>query len=556
MNPGKAFRIVPLLGLVLLALWSGAGTAAAHAVLVGSDPAYGAMLEHAPERLSVSFDEPVTAAADAISVLDSEGRRADGGGLSTADGGRTLLVPLRSGLSNGTYLLGWSLLSADGHLVSGSIVFGIGVPPDLSVSTPPPDPLRAALDTVVRLLTGLGYAGLALGVGIPVAARLVWPPGGRTLVARQLTWVGAATMAVTALLIFAATPGRLAGATGWSDPRVWSQSVATVIGAAAVVRFAASWALLIGGSRSAGRGAIREVDGETGTVGAVSPHRMVLGARVRERLFGVGAIVAVAATAVSGHAVSGEFRWLALVSTIAHLLAMAVWVGGVVLVLLAWRTDARLRVVRAFGPVAAAAVAVVVVSGVVQSWRAVYPLAALWHTSWGLLLLAKVGLVVVALGTAVAMRRVAGGDGGSRLVRTEFGIQIAVLIVSALLTGVAPARDTYNPAATLQARLGPLTAVVDVDGTQVGRQEFTVRLRDQAGTPVTVLEVTGQLSTGDDASVPIEVPFRRVEPVGLGPDYFVSQSVRVPAPGQWRLRLTVVASRVDGYAATLRYRVW
>ncbi|MEC3913798.1 copper resistance CopC/CopD family protein [Nocardia sp. CDC160] len=540
--------LILLLGYAAAAIFLGAATASAHAVLVSSDPAYGAMVDHAQDRVSITFDEPVTAAPNAVTVTDRDGGRVDTGNAETSNGGRTIALPLRSGTANGTYLLGWSLLSADGHVVAGSIVFGIGVPPDLTVTAAHLDPLIAMLDTVVRLLTAVGYLGIVLAVGIPLAVRLIWPEASRARAITQVIRVGAAATAIAAFLTFAATPGRLAGAAGWGNAQVWVQSAASLLGASALVRVVAATVL-----------------GWAATAGRVTAVR-------RDMTAGAAAAAVVLAVAVSGHAVTGEYRWAAVSSTVLHVVAMAVWVGGVILVGLAWRTTRRAEVVARFGPVAGGAVTVLVLSGLVQSWRAVSPVAALWDTSWGRLLLVKLVLAALAVGVALVVRTA--GTGGvvlagassarrwtigrrsGRSVWAEIGLQVAVLVVTALLTGVAPARDTYDPAATLEASVGPLRAQVHVDGTHAGRQEFTVRLRDSSGMPVGALEVTGRLERVEGGTGPVEVVFRRVEPVELGPDYFVSRAVPVPVAGEWRLWLTVVADRTKGYAATVPYRVW
>ncbi|MGW4355375.1 copper resistance CopC/CopD family protein [Nocardia sp. NPDC004582] len=561
----SATALLVALGTVSAALILTAAPASAHAVLVGSDPGYGAMVEPAPDRVSITFDEAVTAAPNAVTVTDRDGERADTGATESTAGGRTIVLPLRPGVRNGTYLLGWSLLSADGHVVAGSTVFGIGVPPDLTVTATPPDPLIAVLDTVVRLLTALGYLGIALAVGLPLAARMVWPDAVRTSAVAQVIRIGAATTAIAALLTFATTPGRLAGAAGWAEGRVWSQSATSFAGTVLLVRAVGAIALVR---------AARQSPPPASPVGVVRTTRNGL---VRSRIgvsvpwADVAGGVVLSATALSGHVMAGEYRWAAVISAVLHLVAMAVWVGGVLLVGLAWRTSRRNEVVGRFGPVAAGAVAVLAVSGVFQSWRAVSPLAALWSTSWGLLLSAKLVLVAVAVGAAVVARGIGGraraGAGrrpvatrsasdASWVVRAELAAQVAVLVVTALLTGVAPARETYDPPASFQARVGSLTAAISVDGTHAGRQEITVRLRDAAGTPVGALEVSGRLERADGGIGPVEVPFRRVEPVELGPEYFVSRPVRVPLAGEWRLRLTVVADRTSGYAATVPYRVW
>ena len=60
-----AFAAALLLGL--------AGPAAAHATLVDTDPAQGEVLEEAPERVVLTFDEAVRGVPDAVQVFDAEG---------------------------------------------------------------------------------------------------------------------------------------------------------------------------------------------------------------------------------------------------------------------------------------------------------------------------------------------------------------------------------------------------------------------------------------------------------------------------------------------------
>lgn len=183
------------------------GTAAAHAVLVGTDPGYGAVLAPGQSRVSVTFDEAVTVAESGLTVLDRDGERVATGEIRYTDNDHTVSSALPADLADGTYLLSWVILSADGHTVGGSSVFGVGVLPDTTLTAPPPDPLLAALDTMVRLLAALGYLGIVLGVGVPLVV-LVCGPAAPELV-RQLGVAGAATVAVTSVAVFAITPGRL-----------------------------------------------------------------------------------------------------------------------------------------------------------------------------------------------------------------------------------------------------------------------------------------------------------------------------------------------------------
>ncbi|MBH0777146.1 copper resistance CopC/CopD family protein [Nocardia bovistercoris] len=516
---------------VFVVLAGVAGPAGAHAVVVGTVPAYGASVDVAPERVTVTFDEGVTAAERAVTVTDRDGVRVDAGEVSTADGGRTVAVRLPPDLPRGTYLLGWVVLSADGHTVSGSSVFGVGVPPDLTLAAPPPDPLRAAVDTVIRLLAALSYLGIAAAVGAPLIARSVWPAGIRAAALGRLVRVGAVTVAVTAVLTFLAVPARLAGAAGWGDPEVWWQAAGSTLGAAALVRAVAAGIIAVVGER------LRDVGGGAS--------------------WGVGGVVVVVSTAVAGHAAAGADRPIAVVSTVIHLTAMAVWIGGLLVALLLRRHPDRAGILTRFGRYAAASIVALAVTGAYQTWRSVTPVQALWTTSWGRLLLLKLVVVFAVLGVAVAVRAAVRRSGdGTRLLRVEVALQVAVVTVTAILVGVTPARDSYDPPVTMVADLGPVRADVSVDGAGAGDQEITVRLRDGSGAAIGAARVSGQLTRADADAGPIDIAFRRVEPVEFGPHYFSAESVRVPLAGQWRLRLTVVVDRTNAYTATVPYRVW
>ncbi|MEV4152799.1 copper resistance protein CopC [Nocardia salmonicida] len=514
------------------------GTAAAHAVLVGTDPGYGAVLAPGQSRVSVTFDEAVTVAESGLTVLDRDGERVATGEIRYTDNDHTVSSALPADLADGTYLLSWVILSADGHTVGGSSVFGVGVPPDTTLTAPPPDPLLAALDTMVRLLAALGYLGIVFGVGVPLVV-LVCGPAAPELV-RQLGVAGAATVAVTSVAVFAITPGRLGGAAGWADPSVWGSALTSTTGASASVR--AVGAILLG----IGLVPITKVI-------AAQPPR---GAAVRALLpAATGALTVLIASAASGHAVSGPNRVVAVASTTGHIAAMAVWGGGVGAALLLWRGADRLAALRRFGALAITAVAVLAVTGTVQALRAVEPLAALWTTSWGRLLLVKLASVLLALVFAALIRRhLTSGELRPIALRVETATLGAVLVISAVLAGITPARDAYDPPTHSTVTLGPVRAALDIDGAGAGEQQLTVRILDTTGTPLDVLDLTGRL-TRDDDSLPIDLEFRRVTPRDLAPDYFLAEA-RIPVSGEWRLRLTVTIDRGTAYAATVPYRVW
>jgi copper transport protein len=125
-----------------------------------------------------------------------------------------------------------------------------------------------------------------------------------------------------------------------------------------------------------------------------------------------GAAVAlgiVLTTAGIGHAAAGPWVPFALATTTVHVAAMTVWLGGLAGLLLGvLRRGVPLTEMAAalpgFSRMAFAAVSALVVTGIIQAVREVTSPGALFTTEYGLLLTAKLCVVVVVLGAAAVSR--------------------------------------------------------------------------------------------------------------------------------------------------------
>ncbi|MDQ2708600.1 MAG: copper resistance protein CopC [Actinomycetota bacterium] len=112
--------------MVAFGLLLGTGTAFAHNVLISSDPADGASLDSGPARAVLRFDLPVQPSFSAMTVVGPDGGHYEDGG-ATADGstadGSTVSVAVHPLGPVGRYLIGYRVVSDDGHPVSGSVSF-------------------------------------------------------------------------------------------------------------------------------------------------------------------------------------------------------------------------------------------------------------------------------------------------------------------------------------------------------------------------------------------------------------------------------------------------
>ncbi|MGI5529263.1 copper resistance protein CopC [Streptomyces syringium] len=388
-----------LLAALLCALGLGATPASAHAALTSTDPANGSVVQTAPQRITLRFSEGVLLNADSIRVLDPDGERVEQGGPEHVDGkSDSAAVALRAGLARGTYTVAWQAVSADSHPVAGAFTFSIGAPSKTTVKA---TATVTEVDPAVEVLYDAGryaaYAGFVLLVGGCVFAGVC-----RSSRSVQRIAVGGwitlfASTAALLLLRGAYTSGK--GIGDVLDLALLGDVLATKPGAALLSRLlllsaAAVFLAVLFGSYA------REDDDRT------------RGER-RDVAYGLGiggTVVAVglAATwAMAEHASVGIQAWLAMPVDVVHLVAVAVWLGGLAALLATLRSGEPLKraaVVR-FSRLAFASVCALVATGLYQSWRQVGSWDALTGTSYGRWLLVKAGLVIVLVGVAYFSRR-------------------------------------------------------------------------------------------------------------------------------------------------------
>lgn len=108
---------------VVVALLGGIGPAAAHSTEVATDPAKGATLAVLPQRVTITLNEKPMDVGHGLVVTGPDGVKvsADEPVLT----GHGISVPVVSQGPAGEYTVGYRVVSADGHVVSGSYTFTV-----------------------------------------------------------------------------------------------------------------------------------------------------------------------------------------------------------------------------------------------------------------------------------------------------------------------------------------------------------------------------------------------------------------------------------------------
>ncbi|MEU9026065.1 copper resistance protein CopC [Streptomyces sp. NPDC048383] len=418
-------RLALVLAALLATLFTAAAPATAHAALTASDPQDGAVVATAPAQVTLSFSEQVAMGDDSIRVMDPQGRRVDTGELRDMCSGSIIRygTALHTGLPNGTYTVAWQAVSADSHPISGAFTFSIGAPSATNVALPTQQAGGGPVGVVYGIARYAAYAGFTVLVGGAAFILLCWRRGSaqpslQKLVVRGWVTLTAATLVMLALRNPYTGSGKfadvfdLAGLQAVLETKTGASFVSRLLLLGAAALFVA---VLFGayarhqqasGSGEAGSAGPDGPDGPDGPAGEgkKQPNDLAFGLGIG------GAVVAagIAATwALSEHASTGIQTGIAMPADVLHLLAVATWLGGLTALLVALYKvpDIERDAVRRFSKVAFVSVAVLVVTGVYQSWRQLGSWSALTDTSYGRLLMIKVGLVLVLLGIAWLSRK-------------------------------------------------------------------------------------------------------------------------------------------------------
>ncbi|MFI8888755.1 copper resistance CopC/CopD family protein [Streptomyces paradoxus] len=379
-----------LLGTVLLLLLAGAAPASAHAALRSTDPDDGSLVRQAPRHVTLTFTESVGLLDDSFRVFGPDQRRVHTGEATHADGrSDTARIGLPGKLAEGTYTVAWRVVSADSHPVSGAFSFSVGKRSATTTQVdtgPTEDPLTRGLYDAARYLA---YLAAALLVGTAAFALLCRPahtsPLRRPLVAAWWTLLGS----TAALLLLRAPYEAGTGPATAFDTTALGRTLTSRPGLALLARLLV---LLL-----------------TAVFLTWLSRRRDTGRRPVALAAGTALAAALALTwAAAEHASAGIQVPVAMTSSVVHLLATGVWLGGLVALLLTLRRssgDDLVEVVPRFSRIAFASVTVLAVTGLYQSWRGLGSLSALTGTSYGRLLLAKLAGVAVLLLVAGYSRR-------------------------------------------------------------------------------------------------------------------------------------------------------
>ncbi len=457
----------------------------AHAVLVRTSPLPSSVVNRPPPVVLLTYSEAVEPRFAIVSVTNAAGQQQIAGPpRRSATDPNTLVVPLHR-VAQGWYLVYWRVISVDGHPVRGAFTFAVGPNPGPAPRFPVPSISETAATPSLVTARAIVFLSIMAAIGLFILRIATARPLVRRVPGTRLRALSIA-FGISAAIALIATPVYVVMATAQFALR-------------STFDFGNVLPLLRDSAFGRGYLDLELTFALFVLAGAISlwvdrperPQRSIA-----ELMSTAGALLAAAATllvpGLSGHAAQTAPRGLSVALDWLHLTAGSIWIGGLIGLLVLWRSLPVARRVAGlsvcvprFSNTAFVSVLALIGSGVGASIIHLPTFSSLWQTSYGQALLVKIGLLGMALMLAsvnllrTRPRLAAHGNRSElgagaavllrRLVSAETLLVSAAVVAAAVLSSLPPPAKALAEAGSAIARVGPgpVTEVVNKNGYRI-----------------------------------------------------------------------------------------
>jgi copper transport protein len=257
-----------------------------------------------------------------------------------------------------------------------------------------------------------------------------------------------------------------------------------------------------------------------------------------------------------------------------HLLAAAAWLGGLALLpLLAWRTGSSLTpallwpLAHRFSRLATLAVFILIVTGLFNSLVQLPSLASLWETTYGQVLLLKLGLTGLVLSLAFLNNRLV--HHRPRLLQSRtwarfqgqvtleaifsLGLMLSVAVLVQTSKPTTPASDVAQAGQPFSyiAQAGDLSIHLEILPNQVGQNLFLTHLFHADGSPVGEVQLVRLFFNYQEA----QLGQATADLEDRGGSTYGLEGAYLNGAGQWNLSIYVRRRGLDDALAEVNLEV-
>ncbi len=507
----------------------------AHASLVEVSPAPDSRLESPPDQIALTFNERLEKSLYSIKVLDSNGRSVTSKKAVMSEDQRMIRLDLPSGLPDDYYTVSYKIISADGHPVEMSYIFTLGD------ALPPPPAAQSegmpAMDAMQMSHSGGHGGAIDSGEIILFLSRMAY-------FLTMLCLVG--------WLFWSILEPKKSG-----DLQILGKHWSIVLQRSFLLALLCMIALQLPDMIDEWTGSsFGELLGTSiGLSWLVSLILSVIGFYALGRSKIVDALwiaLLLAAKSISGHAMAYEPPVRTIALDWIHLLAAAIWAGGLLYTLIHWRGHRAYttQFLPRFSRGAWMSLLSLIATGVASTLIFLPKLSYVVYTRWGVLLLAKVGLVLLVLVAGMLMRRKIKKQIVAKagwLLKLDFALMLMIMLIVGIFTYSSPVPANTPLYWHVMGTSVHMSAIITPNAPGTNSFEVDVWLPEEQKLPKHVQMLLKYKD--DDEVAPIEVPLEQsfdhelpYSSPGLTRFVYVGEGPYLPFPGHWELEVRVMDS--------------
>ncbi|MCU9614946.1 copper resistance protein CopC/CopD [Caldibacillus lycopersici] len=509
----KLFIFVSILFILLIP-----HQAYAHALLENTSPAQDSQLETSPKEITLTFNERLEKELYSIKLFDAKGERVSTSATEMSLDQKSLIQRLPE-LPDGTYTVSYKILSADGHPVDGSYVFSIGEAISQTTQMNPLDSgnQETGTKTIISSTISIFYFLLLLLTTGWILWGTIKKNENEVIKknARKVVHILQILLLLSVILMGFFQLTNLVNS--WSLVEIWSILSNTTIGITWIVSF-----LLV-------------------IVGFLLLHR-------KKWIDVLWVFLLIAMESINGHANAFEPPIVTIAIDLFHLLAAAIWAGGLFYMVYFWRKQREhvKEMLPLFSDIALIAILLLIVTGISSTYLFLPKLDYLLYTDWGIMLICKVAIVlfvIIAGGILRYFMKKKKESSIGTMLAIDFSFMIIITGIVGVFTHYSPVPQNEPLAWSEQDEAIEFTT--SILPKIPGNNHFMV-VADAKAEGIEIKRIALNLTFVNNPDIaPIQVPFEERAPA-KHVEYMIDGQY-LPFAGKWTAEVRILDSEDNEY---------
>ncbi|MGG0463519.1 copper resistance CopC/CopD family protein [Priestia aryabhattai] len=517
-------KIALLLSISFFALGAPLNVSA-HAVLLNASPKEGSQLKQMPDKVSLTFNERLGEGVFNLQVRNDKGKLITTKKATMNRTHQTISLDVPPS-KKGIYTVSYSVISADSHPVQGTYVFSIGEKIDQAITNDNSNQgengkQSSFYDIGFSLVQTFYYLALLWLVGFVLWKWYVPYQSGqqKQKYKKNVRYLQAGYIIFLLISIGVQSTALLKGAslsqiktfvmhspTGWS----WMTCILlTCVGFLFLLK--------------------------------------------NKWLDFIWAGLLLVATTLNGHAVASDTPVYTIMLDFIHLVTASLWAAGLVYLFMMWRKEREqaLAFLPIFSRIAFVSLMLLILSGVLYTLNLLPDITALFKTTWGLLLLAKIFMVMLVAGVGLLIRehlRKNDSPSLTKFLMSDVSFMLVIVLIVGMITHLNPIPQ--NEPLVWKENKQDIEFLIKTSTLSPGKDSLWVKASlPQDGSSIQSVDIA--LSPKNKGELaPIDVPLKvdkdeSQEKQQVQYRMYETNNLVIPYGGRWQIAVRLVTSNLD-----------